>query len=501
MRNTKINYKSLAKKLEAVGNKIPHPFWSFTILILITILLSSIVSGKESYFVNHSAIARLQVNNLANIEYFISLIGDMDEVFLYFKPLSVVILIFMGISVFQGSGAISAIIRGVSTKIPIKMMIFFIAFIGVNSNIVSDVGVIVIPTLFAALFQSLNFNPWIGIIVGYASVNGGFTLNMFIAGTDIILSEITNTVLVGLGMNATINPFSNWYFMFVGCCVIIILTMFITEKYTKKILRNPEHLKNMDYYNSNRLSNREKKGLKYLVYTNFLYFMGLLVMIKYYNVSQGVSGWNIRFIFSNIVGIIFFYFTITGLVFGMASGTIKKIDRIPELFASGITGAKIFIVTALPAAVFVKVLGDSNLDSWMGILISDLLLKIHMPPIVILMFFMIIVSLLNLVISSSSVKWLFIAPIAIPIFNTMNISPQIVQLAYRIGDTVTNCISPTDYYLPIMISLLEMYKTDNKIKVGVGTIISLCIPYTVAYFIGLSILFIIWYLLAIPIGF
>jgi aminobenzoyl-glutamate transport protein len=164
----------------------------------------------------------------------------------------------MGISVFQGSGAISAIIRGVSTKIPIRMMIFFIAFIGVNSNIVSDVGVIVIPTLFAALFQSLNFNPWIGIIVGYASVNGGFTLNMFIAGTDIILSEITNTVLLGLGMNATINPFSNWYFMFVGCLVIILVTMLITEKYTKKILKAPEHLYNMDYYNRNRLSNREK---------------------------------------------------------------------------------------------------------------------------------------------------------------------------------------------------------------------------------------------------
>lgn len=501
MSDIKINYKKLTKKLETLGNKIPHPFWLFVIMTLIIIIFSCILSGKETYLVENLGVVNTKINNLANIDYFLHLIGDLDEVFLYFKPLSVVILILMGISIFQGSGAISAIIRGTSARIPIKMMILFAAFIGVNSNIASDVAVIVIPTLFAALFQSLNLNPWVGIIVGYASVNGGFTLNMLIAGTDVILSEITNTVLLGFKMDTRINPFSNWYFMFASSLVVIILTVIVTERYTKKILPAPNDDIDMSYINKNRLSNGEKRGLKYLLYANIFYFIIVLVFVNYYNKTQQIAGLNIRFFMDNIVGIIFFYFTITGLVFGMASGSIKKLDMIPEIFANGIIGAKTFIVTALPASIFVKVLADSRLGSWIGIVISNFLLKIQMPPLIILILFMIIVALLNLVISSSSVKWLFIAPIAIPIFNKINIAPQIVQLAYRVGDTVTNCISPVDYYLPIIISLLEMYKLDSKTKVGVGTIISLCFPYTIAYFLGLSILFVIWYILMLPVGF
>lgn len=501
MGKTKTNYRKLANTLETLGNRIPHPFWLFVILTLMAIILSFVLSGKTTYIVNDSGVIDTQIRNLANINYILSLIGDLDEVFFYFRPLSVVILILMGISVFQGTGAISAIIRGASTKIPINMMIVFAAFIGVNGNIASDVACIVVPTLFAALFQSLNFNPWVGIIVGYASVNGGWTLNMFIAGTDLITSEITNTVLFEFRMKNTINPFSNWYFMFVGSFVIILLTVLVAEKYTKKILPDPENTINLTYIESNRLSNGEKRGLKYLVYANLVYFTTLLLLVNYYNKNQEISGLHIRFLLDNIVGIIFFYFTITGVVFGIASGSIKKLDMIPAIFANGIVGAKTFIVTALPASIFIKVLVDSKLGSWTGIVISNFLLKIHMPPLILLILFMIVVAILNIVINSGSVKWLFIAPIAIPIFGKLDIAPHIVQLAYRVGDTVTNCISPTDYYLPIMISLLETYKLDTETKVGIGTMISLCIPYTIAYFLGLSILFVIWYVLALPVGF
>lgn len=501
MRDFNTAYRNIAKRIEIIGNKIPHPFWLFVILTFIIIALSFLLSGKETYYVENNSIISIKINNLASLNYILTLIGDLNEIFIYFKPLSVVILILMGISIFQGSGAISAVIRGASAKIPINMFIIFAAFIGVNGNIASDVSVIIVPTLFAALFQSLNFNPWVGIVVGYASVNGGWTLNMFIAGTDAILSEITNTVLRGFRIQQTINPFSNWYFMFVGSILVIILTVFVTEKYTKKVLPNPESTMNMSYISSNRLSKAEKMGLKYLFYANIVFFLILLWITKHYNINHGIAGLDYRFLMDNIIGIIFLYFVTTGLVFGFTSGSIKKLNMIPDILANGIIGAKTFIVTALPASVFVKVLADSNLDSWIGVVISGLLIKTNMPSLLLLIFFMIIISLLNLVITSSSVKWLFVAPIAIPIFNQISISPEIVQLAYRIGDTVTNCISPVDYYLPIIISLFEMYKLDSKTKVGIGTMISLTFPYTIAYFLGLSALFIIWYLLALPVGF
>jgi len=496
-----MNFNKLSKKLETLGNKIPHPFWLFIILSVITILLSLVFSRVSISFNDSYGLRNVKISNLANTEYLVNLLGNMDEIFLNFKPLSVVILILMGISVFQGSGAISAVIRGITSHVPIKMLVFFAAFIGVNSNIASDVAVVVVPTLFAALFQTLNLNPWIGIIVGYASVNGGWALNIFIAGTDAIMSEITNTVLTGYDTSTLMNPFSNWIFMFFGAFLVILITVIITEKYTKKIL--PDYIETN--FNSTidtfRLSKGEKRGLRNLLYANILYFSVLVIVAVQYGRHPGSFGMNIRFITNNLVGIIFLYFTISGIVFGISSGSMKKISVLPTMFAEGINGAKSFIVTALSASVFVKLLTDSNMDSLIGVGISYLLLKMKMPPLFILLVFMLAVSIINVLINSGAVKWIFIAPIALPLFIELGISAPVIQLAYRIGDSVTNCISPTDYYLPVIISLLDMYKMDSETKTGIGTVISLCLPYALAYFAGLIVMFVVWYLFAIPVGF
>ncbi|MFW5787636.1 MAG: AbgT family transporter, partial [Halanaerobiales bacterium] len=192
--------------------------------------------------------------------------------------------------------------------------------------------------------------------------------------------------------------------------------------------------------------------------------------------------------------------TISGLAFGLNSGTVNSIWELPRLLGAGIDGTKSFIITVFPAAIFVEFLYDSNLGFWLANIINQLLQKSSLPSLLMLILFILIVAFVNLFITSSSVKWIFIAPLVIPIFANLGFSPGLTQLSYRLGDTCTNIIAPTEYYLPVIISLFESYKPDSDIEVGIGTVISLSLPYTITYLVALILLLIIWMLLGLPIG-
>ncbi|MFW6036092.1 MAG: AbgT family transporter [Halothermotrichaceae bacterium] len=496
--NSKI--KKAILHIEKLGNKVPHPFWIFVFLSLMMLLFSHILAGTEFLYPQQDKMVNMAVNDLLKVDYLLDISKNLPTIFASFKPLSIVILIYMGISVLQESGAFSAFIRMIFSKVSTKYIIFAIAIIGVNSNIASDAGVIILPTMGAALFQSLGFNPWLGITVGYASANGGFTLNMLLAGTDAILSDITSSVIKNTGLSGEVTPLSNWYFMFTASILFVILTFLVTKYITQKIIaRQTGELTSIYQFEKlKNLSFREKKGLMGIFYVTFIFILIVFILYRYYFLITDIK--LLKFISDHIIGLLFIYFTISGLAFGLNSGTVNSIWELPRLLGAGIDGTKSFIITVFPAAIFVEFLYDSNLGFWLANIINQLLQKSSLPSLLMLILFILIVAFVNLFITSSSVKWIFIAPLVIPIFANLGFSPGLTQLSYRLGDTCTNIIAPTEYYLPVIISLFESYKPDSDIEVGIGTVISLSLPYTITYLVALILLLIIWMLLGLPIG-
>jgi aminobenzoyl-glutamate transport protein len=111
------------------------------------------------------------------------------------------------------------------------------------------------------------------------------------------------------------------------------------------------------------------------------------------------------------------------------------------------------------------------------------------------------VAFVDLFMISGSAKWLIMAPIFVPMFAEVGFSPALTQMAYRIGDSCTNIISPICYYLPVIIGLMEQYRpAGNTRPVGIGTTISLTLPYFVVYLVLFTIQIVIWYVLKIPFG-
>ena len=114
--------------------------------------------------------------------------------------------------------------------------------------------------------------------------------------------------------------------------------------------------------------------------------------------------------------------------------------------------------------------------------------------------FVLLVAFLNLFMTSGSAKWLILAPIFVPMFAMMNFSPAMTQLAYRIGDSATNPISPINIFIPVLMAIIEQYKKDDAEVVGLGTVISLTLPYSMCFLVTMMIMMVIWMLVGAPIG-
>ena len=188
-----------------------------------------------------------------------------------------------------------------------------------------------------------------------------------------------------------------------------------------------------------------------------------------------------------------------GTAYGCGCGYIKKSADIPNIMAKGLLGNVSFMVVVLPASMFVALFSMSRLDTVLSVSGAEWLQAIQLPNTLLILLFILLVSFLNLFMMSGSAKWLILAPIFVPMFAQVGLSPALTQVAYRVGDSSTNIISPVSYYLPVIIGLLEQYKRDDR-PVGIGTVISLAMPYSLTYLVVFSVQLVVWYVINWPLG-
>src|SRR5699024_9102597 len=121
---------------------------------------------------------------------------------------------------------------------------------------------------------------------------------------------------------------------------------------------------------------------------------------------------------------------------------------------------------------------------------------ISLTGIPLLLLFIVISAIINLFIGSASAKWAMMAPIFVPIMMQLGYSPELTQMAYRISDSTTNIITPLMTYFALIIAFAQKYDK----KMGIGTLISVMIPYSIFFLIGWSILLIAWIMFGFDLG-
>jgi aminobenzoyl-glutamate transport protein len=498
------------KSIEVAGNKLPHPFNLFVIFALVTIIISVILASmgvSVDYMAAKAGEAPVEttiaVKNLLTFDTMRDMAKNFTKIYVNFPPLGLVMVMIMGIGLFEYSGLMSALMRKTIMGAPTYMVTAALVFVGINSNLASNAGIIFAVTIGGALFKALGRNPRIGVVTGFAAASGGFTANLFIAGTDSLLAGITESAAKSMGVEAAVHPLINWYFMIAATFVLTIVITLVTEKIIVKIFGDDGGILDASELEQHKLTENDKRGLRWagIGFIIFIVIMAVLALPQGSFFRNDAGGFLPKSpLMDSIVPIIFFFFAIVGIAYGIGARTITSESDIPKLMQKGLSTTLPFIVVSLSSAIFLELLSRSNMATLLAVKGGLFLETSNIGPIPLLIGLILLTALINLTMTSGSQKWLILAPIFVPMFSVMNISPAMTQLIYRIGDSATNIISPVQSTIPIVLGLFEMYRSDPNEKVGIGSIFSMTIPYSIAILITLTLLAIAWFLLGLPLG-
>lgn len=484
--------------IERIGNRLPHPLIIFLYLCII-ILICSLIAGFLGWSaINPKTGENIAAVNLLSANGFKDFMQNMVTNFTGFKPLGLVVVMLMGVSLSEKSGFLEALIRLIVNKVPSLLVLPVIAIAGACGNIGSDAGIVIVPPIAAIIFKRLGKHPLAGLIFGYAAATAGFTANLIPAGTDVLLSAITTEIYGAIEPGAEVIATCNWYFMFIATFVMAAVATFVVKKYTIPLCKRYE-LPEEGELSEKTITEKEKKGLIWAIIVGIVY-LGILslTIIPQNGILRDPDP--ARFMsspfFKSLIPILFFLFVAVGYTYGKIVGTIKKSSDIAHFMIGGVKSLAPYITLVFMIAQFITFFKWSHLDQLIAIRGAEFLQAINFSGISLFLTFIVMTALLNLFIGSGSAKWAIMAPIFVAMFYQLGLSPAFTQLLYRIGDSITNGISPLYVMFPLMLGWVEQYDE----KAGIGTITSMLLPY--AIFIGIAwfILLTIWYLLGLPIG-
>lgn len=482
--------------VEKGGNALPHPASLFGILALLALLFSLIGHWLDWTALHPATGQEVKIFNLLSKEGLHMIILKMVTNYTSFAPLGIVMVALLGIGIAEGSGLISAAIRLLVQKSPGSILTFVIVFAGVSSNIASDLGYVLIIPLGGVIFHSVGRHPIAGMAAAFAGVSGGFSANIFIGTIDPLLAGLSTEATHILDPDYVVMPTANYYFMATSTFLIAFLCTWITNRFIEPRLGSykgdvaPEPLE--------KLTATEKKGLRYVVLTIIIWFAIIAIgIIPNEGLFRGTNNSILHSpLLDGFIAVLFLMSASMGIVYGFVTGAYKSDSDVVKGMVGSFKTLAAFMVLVFFASQFVAYFRWSNLGLIIAVQGADLLSRLNLGMIPLLVMFIILSGFINLFMGSASAKWAILGPVFIPMFMLLGYSPELSQAVFRIGDSVTNIISPMMSFFALIIVYFEKYEP----KAGIGTLISTMLPYTIALFIGWTLLLIGWTLLELPLG-
>lgn len=484
-------------KVERAGNALPQPALMFFFLSVFVVLLSSLISALGVSAVHPVSKSILTPVNLLSLQGLHLILTDAVKNFTGFAPLGTVLVAMLGFSLAEKSGLLSTLLRLVVLKSPRQLLIPTILLAGVLSHTAGDVGYVLLIPLAAMAFHSVGFHPLAGLAICFAGVSGGFAANFIISPIDPLLSGLSQEAAKIIDPQYSVSPLVNWYFMSASSLLIIVVGTLVGTKVTIPYLGayKGEALEAAPQ----ELSANERRGLRWagIVFAILLLLLvlGTVPSNGFLRNPENASVLDSPFL-KGIIVIIFVFGISTGLAFGWGSRRFQKQTDITEAFHESMATMAPYLVMVFFAAQFIALFSASNLGLILAISGSDFLKSMDMSAIPLMIGFIIFVCVLDLFIGSASAKWALTAPVFVPMFMLLGLSPELTQASYRVADSVVNIISPLMPYFPLILAFANKY--DPKARVG--TLIALMLPYSIAFLISWSILLFIWIGLDLPLG-
>ncbi len=408
-----------------------------------------------------------------------------------FAPLGIVLVAMLGVGIAEKSGLMGQLLRSVVRFAKGKGLTFIIAFTGVMSSLGADSGYVVLVPISALLFITSGRSPIAGIATAFAAVSGGYSANLLISPIDAILAGISTEAANIVDQKVEVAATANWYFNMVSTLFIALLVTVITESRHWPV--TGEH---------SRLVAKQE-ALPYSLKGLGLFSLAFIVVILMLVVPESAplrdpstgSITKSPFI-SSIVVIIALYFAGAGLIYGFVNKTFENGTAVIKAMENTMESMAGYMVLMFFAAQFIAYFNWSNIGLIIAVEGANFLTHLNINKYLLLLVFIMISGFINLFIGSSSAKWTLIAPVFVPMLLLLGIKPEITQLAYRIGDSSTNIITPMMPYFALVLAFAQQYDK----KAGMGTLLAAMLPYSIAFMVCWSILLISWLALGVPVG-
>ena len=493
----KSRFARVLDTIEVVGNRLPHPATLFLMMAAIVALLSWWASAVGLQATHPATGEVIAVKNLLSADGIRWIYTNVESNFVKFPPLALVLVIMIGIGVAEGSGLFTVLVRQLVLGAPPKLITAAIITAGIFSHLASEVGYVILIPLGAMIFHALGRHPMAGFAAAFAGVSAGFGSNFLIGSVDPILAGLSTSAAQIIDPAININPMVNYYFMVASAIMVIFVGTWITEKIVEP--RLGKYTGNEKALEIEQITPLEKKGLRWAGIGTliFIALMAWTIIPENGLFRDPLTGGILKspFFSGIIVGLLLLFF-VPGLIYGIIVKTIKNDKDVMRHMTHSMQGMGGYIVLVFFAAQFIYWFNYSNLGLVLAIDGAQFLSHIGFTGIPLILAFLLLSAFLNMFMGSASAKWAIMAPVFVPMFMILGYHPGLTQAAFRIGDSVTNVITPMMSYFALIVTYAQRYDEKN----GIGTIISLMIPYTVVFMLVWAIMMTIWMLLGIPVG-
>lgn len=491
----------LLDSVERIGNKLPDPAILFFVLMLLIWVLSALFSSVQFSEIDPSTGTAIQVHNLLTSAALAKFLSSMVTVFTSFAPLGIVLVAMLGVGVAEHSGFINAGLKSMLQVTPKKLLTPMLILVAIVSHTATDAGYVLVIPLGGIIFYAAGRHPIAGIAAAFAGVSGGFSANFVPSGIDPLLQGFTQSAARIIDPAIQLNPLNNWFFTAASSVLIILVGWYITDRIVEPRLRKvPVVVEEGEEVDMGALNKKEKKAFYAASLAMILGLVGLFLWAAPADSAlRDAEGEITSFsapLMQSIVPLIFIIFLIPGVVYGMMSKTFKTTKDIIASMTKSMHGMSYYIVMAFFCALFIDAFAKSNLGALLALKGASGLQALNMPAQITIVGIVILTAFVNIFIGSASAKWALIAPIMVPMLMQLGISPDLTQASYRVGDSVSNIITPLMPYFPLVVVYCQKYVKGT----GIGTLVSTMIPYSIVFFFLWTIFLLVYWALGIPLG-
>jgi aminobenzoyl-glutamate transport protein len=483
--------------VERAGNLLPHPATLFVLLATIVVVMSAVLSSLGVSVTHPASGQSVAITNLLSVRGLQRLVMELLPNFINFAPFGPVIVCLLGLSVAEHSGFLGAIVRLIVSGTPTRSLTFVVVFAGAMSHTAGDVGYVLLLPLSAALFHRAGRNPIAGLAAAFAGVSGGFAANLLLSPTDVILAGLTQEAARIVDPSYTVTPMASYFFLAASVALITLTGTVVTERIVEP--RLGEYRGDVVAEKSTALSPAEWRGLGWAFAT-----VAMLTLIVVWGLVPANGflqdperpGFIGSFFLRGLVFWIFLFGLLPGIAYGVAAGTItrdadvyKGMQKNMELIAG-------YIVVVFFIAQFINLFNWSNLGVVLAVNGADVLRGLNLGAAPLVVGLIVVTCTIDLLVGSASAKWALLGPVLVPMFMLLGYAPELTQTAYRVGDSLTNIITPLSSNFPLVLMFFQRYQKDA----GIGTVTAAMLPYSMTNAVAWTAMLLIWVALGLPTG-